>query len=54
MSSGKLRHVNKFDAEFFGINDWEADHMDSQIRIMLELTYEAIWDSGLNSPFYYR
>ncbi len=44
--SGKLRDISKFDAKFFGISDNEANLMDAQIRIMIELTYEAIWDAG--------
>ncbi len=44
--SGKLRDISKFDAKFFGISDKEANLMDAQIRIMIELTYEAIWDAG--------
>ncbi|XP_054157438.1 fatty acid synthase-like [Oppia nitens] len=46
MSSGKIKHAEKFDAKFFGVSDWEADYMDAQIRAMLETTYEAICDSG--------
>ncbi|CAG2103550.1 unnamed protein product, partial [Medioppia subpectinata] len=46
MSSGKLKNVGKFDANFFTVNDWEADYMDAQIRAALETAYEAIVDSG--------
>ncbi len=42
-----MKELGKFDAKFFGVDEWEANYMDCQIRIMLELTYEAIWDSGL-------
>lgn len=45
-SAGKMKDLSKFDAEFFGINERDAHYMDAQIRNMLELTYEAIWDSG--------
>ncbi len=44
--SGKIKDISKFDAEFFGISEKETNLIDAQIRIMLELTYEAIWDSG--------
>ncbi len=44
--SGKLKDITRFDAHFFGITETEAHLMDAQIRIMLELTYEAIWDAG--------
>lgn len=44
--SGKIKDIGKFDATFFGISEKEANLMDAQIRIMMELTYEAIWDAG--------
>lgn len=44
--SGKLRSLSKFDAQFFGIHGEQARNMDSQQRILLELAYEAILDSG--------
>ena len=48
--NGKLKDVSKFDAQFFGVHPKQADTMDPQLRILLEVTYEAIVDSG---RFYY-
>ena len=47
--SGKLKDISRLDTKFFGISESEANLMDSQIRIMLEITYEAIWDSGMST-----
>ena len=44
--SGKLKDLSKFDASFFGVHPKQADAMDPQLRILLEVTYEAIVDSG--------
>jgi len=44
--SGKLKEINKFDAEFFGIHSKLANAMDAQLRILLEVTHEAIVDAG--------
>ncbi|XP_026810325.1 fatty acid synthase-like [Rhopalosiphum maidis] len=46
--TGKLKEINKFDAEFFGIHTKLANAMDPQIRILLEVTHEAIVDAGIN------
>lgn len=43
---GKLKDLNKFDAHFFGVHGKQADYMDPQARMLLELTYEAIVDAG--------
>jgi fatty acid synthase len=45
--SGKLKSLDKFDAQFFGLSGKQADHMDPQGRLLLEVTHEAIVDSGL-------
>jgi len=45
---GKIKDLNSFDASFFGVNPKQAHVMDPQIRILLELTYEAIIDAGIN------
>jgi fatty acid synthase len=44
--TGKLKDLSKFDNVFFGVHSKQADVMDPQLRIMLELTHEAIVDSG--------
>ncbi|VVC37697.1 Acyl transferase/acyl hydrolase/lysophospholipase,Acyl transferase,GroES- [Cinara cedri] len=46
--TGKLKELSKFDAEFFGINSKLSNVMDVQLRILLEVTHEAIVDAGLN------
>ncbi|XP_041672485.1 fatty acid synthase [Cheilinus undulatus] len=46
--NGKLKDISKFDATFFGVHPKQAHTMDPQLRIMLEVAYEAIVDGGLN------
>uniref|UniRef100_T1J426 Fatty acid synthase n=1 Tax=Strigamia maritima TaxID=126957 RepID=T1J426_STRMM len=46
--SGKLKHLNKFDASFFGFHSRQAHESDPQLRILLEVVYEAILDAGIN------
>ncbi|XP_053214097.1 fatty acid synthase-like [Panonychus citri] len=46
--SGKVGNLSKFDAQFFSIPEYQADHMDPQLRKLLEVSYEAIIDSGLS------
>ena len=43
---GKLKDLDKFDADFFNISKASADGMDTQLRMLLELAYEAIVDAG--------
>ncbi|KAM6175935.1 fatty acid synthase [Erethizon dorsatum] len=45
---GKLKDLTKFDASFFGVHPKQAHTMDPQIRLLLEVTYEAIVDAGIN------
>jgi acyl transferase domain-containing protein len=45
--AGQLAAVDSCDAEFFGIGDLEARHMDPQQRLVLEVAWEAIEDAGL-------
>lgn len=53
--TGKLKDVSTFDAEFFGVSPKQADLMDPQIRLLLEVSYEAIVDAGkYHSCFHHR
>ncbi|XP_054161075.1 fatty acid synthase-like [Oppia nitens] len=45
---GKLKNIDKFDGLFFGITSTMTDVIDPQSRIVLETTYEAIVDAGIN------
>ena len=44
--TGKLKDLRSFDATFFGVHAKQAHVMDPQLRILLELTHEAIVDAG--------
>jgi len=44
--TGKLYNIDKFDASFFGIHNKQAQSMDTQCRMLLEKTCEAIMDAG--------
>jgi fatty acid synthase len=46
--SGKIKNLSRFDASFFGIHAKQAHVMDPQGRILLEATYEALIDAGIN------
>uniref|UniRef100_T1K1R7 Uncharacterized protein n=1 Tax=Tetranychus urticae TaxID=32264 RepID=T1K1R7_TETUR len=46
--SGQIGNLNKFDAKLFQISDHQADLLDPQLRKLLEVSYEAIIDSGLD------
>ena len=45
--SGKLKDISKFDAAFFGVHPKQANSMDPQLRMLLEVTYEALVDAGV-------
>ncbi|XP_044766742.1 fatty acid synthase-like [Coccinella septempunctata] len=46
--TGKLKDLAHFDAQYFGVHAKQAEQMDPQLRILLELTHEALVDAGLN------
>ncbi|KAF9819194.1 hypothetical protein SFRURICE_010532, partial [Spodoptera frugiperda] len=46
--TGKINHLNKFDASFFGVHYEQAHTMDPMCRMLLEKSYEAIIDAGMN------
>ncbi|KAJ9600113.1 hypothetical protein L9F63_009589, partial [Diploptera punctata] len=46
--TGKLLSLDKFDAAFFGIPYMQAEAMDPMLHILLEKTYEALVDAGVN------
>ena len=43
---GRIPHLDRFDAEFFGCGP--QDETSAEARMLLETTYEAIIDSGIN------
>ncbi|XP_067207291.1 fatty acid synthase-like [Linepithema humile] len=45
---GTINNVEKFDADFFDISFKQANIIDPMIRMLLEHTYEAIIDAGIN------
>jgi fatty acid synthase len=46
--AGHLLEIDKFDSSFFKMNKIMIEGMDIQIRILLEVVYEAIVDSNLS------
>lgn len=42
------QNVKEFDANFFGFSKVEADSMDPQHRLLIEVTYEALENAGLS------
>ena len=46
--TGKLKDISKFDASFFGVHAKQAEVMDPQMRLLLEVSYEALVDAGYN------
>ncbi|CAK9800538.1 Fatty acid synthase [Anthophora quadrimaculata] len=45
---GKLNGLSKFDAIFFGVHYKQAHTLDPMCRMLLEHSYEAILDAGIN------
>lgn len=46
--TGKTVNLEKFDAFFFSVHHRQAQTMDPQCRMLLEHSYEAILDAGVN------
>ena len=46
--TGSLDNIDKFDNKFFNYNIKQVDKMDISIRLLLEITHEALLDSGLS------
>ncbi|KAI1292234.1 Fatty acid synthase [Halotydeus destructor] len=44
---GKIKDLTAFDADLFGIDDKQANVIDPSVRLLLECTFEAILDAGL-------
>ena len=44
--NGKMKDLSRFDATFFGVHAKQANTMDPQLRMLLEVSYEAILDAG--------
>ncbi|KOC65238.1 Fatty acid synthase [Habropoda laboriosa] len=45
---GKLNGLSKFDAIFFGVHYKQAHTLDPMCRLLLEHSYEALLDAGIN------
>ena len=43
---GKVRQLSKFDAAAFGVHPKQAAVMDPQLRMLLEVSMEAMLDAG--------
>ena len=50
--NGKLKDLTRFDAAMFGVPPKQAHAMDPQLRMLLEVVYEAIADAGVYYAIY--
>ncbi|MCX8500981.1 MAG: amino acid adenylation domain-containing protein, partial [Alphaproteobacteria bacterium] len=48
-ASAQLTDIDKFDAEYFGFSDRDAEMLDPQHRLFLECSVEALEDAGADS-----
>lgn len=48
--NGKLKDLTRFDTSVFGVHPKQAHAMDPQLRMMLEVVYEAVLDAGEGPP----
>ena len=44
---GKIKDPTRFDAAFFGVHAKQAEKMDPQLRMLLEVSFEAFLDAGI-------
>jgi fatty acid synthase, animal type len=44
---GKIKDPTRFDAGFFGVHAKQAEKMDPQLRMLLEVSFEAFLDAGI-------
>src|SRR3990167_10968761 len=48
--AGKIKQdLNLFDNSFFNVSGSQAERLDPQIRLLLETSFEAVIDSGLDT-----
>ena len=44
---GFLNCLDQFDANFFNMTPRQADQIDPQMRLLMEVTFEAMVDAGI-------